>query len=106
MRVHEITENLASTLVKGAAQLAPKIAPLTVGQKLRSVLNNMPPLDRLDPPRARMHYDQLMHSLRPIADDDAAVARILQFMRSQESNPQPAQVLQMVVKQLKSIPGS
>ena len=100
MLVNEITENLAN-LVKGAV----KVAPLTVNQKLRSVLNNMPPLDRLEPPRARMHYDQLMHSLRPLADEDATIARILQFMRSQESNPQPAQVLQMVVKQLRQIPG-
>jgi hypothetical protein len=99
MRSHEFTENLASTLVKSAA----KLAPLTVSDKLRSVLNNMPPLDRLDPSRARMHYDQLVHSLRPLAQDDAKVDSILQFMRQQQNNPQPLQVLQMVVQQLRSI---
>jgi hypothetical protein len=104
MRISEITENLASTLAQGAVKLAPKIAPLTVSDKLRSVINNMPPLDRLDPARARMHYDQLMVSLRPLADENSQIARILQFMRSQESNPQPLQVLQMVVKQLRQIP--
>jgi hypothetical protein len=51
-----------------------------------------------------MHYDQLMVSLRPLADENSQIARILQFMRSQESNPQPLQVLQMVVKQLRQIP--
>lgn len=37
MRILEITENLASTLAQGAAKLAPKIAPLTVSDKLRSI---------------------------------------------------------------------
>jgi len=101
MRIHELTENLASTLVKGAAAVAKSVDTY----KLRAILGNMRPLDRLPPNEARQDLYAMIRNLKKIELEIPQVADVIKFIEQQQNNPQSAQVLQMAVTMLRKIVG-
>ena len=101
MLIHELTENLASTLVKGAAAVAKSVDTY----KLRAILGNMRPLDRLPPNEARQDLYVMIGNLKKIELEIPQVADVIKFIEQQQNNPQSAQVLQMAVSMLRKIVG-
>ena len=101
MRIHELTENLASTLVKGAATAIKAVDTY----KLRAILGNMRPLDRLPPHEARQDLYAMIGNLKKIELEIPQVADVIKFIEQQQNNPQSAQVLQMAISMLRKIVG-
>jgi hypothetical protein len=98
MLIQEILGPIARTAAKALPQAADTY-------KLRAIINNLKPLDRLDPLAARNELSILVGQLRRIEEEMPQVKEVIRFIESQQQTASPAQVLQMAVTMLRKITG-
>ena len=99
MRIQEILAPLS----KLATSALPSAARSVDTYKLRSIISNMRPLDRLDPLQARNELNVMIGNLKRIQDEIPQVDNVVKFIQQQQHNPSPNQVLQMSVEMLKKL---
>jgi hypothetical protein len=94
---------LIQEILAPLTKLATSAARSVDTYKLRSIISNMRPIDRLPPLEARNELSVMIGNLKRIQDEIPQVDNVVKFLQQQQNNPSPNQVLQMAVEMLKKI---
>ncbi len=98
-----LINEILGPITKKAFTTVPKIAKAVDLYKLRAVVNNLKPLDRLDPIAARNELTIMLSQLKRFEDEFPQVKEVISFIESQQHSSSPNQVLQMAVDMIRKI---